>query len=583
MTHIKYRLSFILKKQKVINILFFSLLFIGTTFVSMNYFVNPPLQTKNYFFAIIILSWTIFLIFYKKREINSANILTLSLSALIVLLILRSIKGHFTIRVIFFVCFLLLYLICKELSRKETRLLDIMIPLVCSLQAVYGLLQYTGVIQFASQFKIIGSFDNPAGFAACLSTGIFFSFRLIKDTSLKLKYLGSFSFSINLIGIILSASRTGLISVVLVLIIYLFIKYTKNLSLKRKMFISFVTMITIILFSVFLFTLKKDSAKGRLLIWSSTAKMISEKPIFGAGGNSFKRDYMLYQGNFFENNPDSKLGVLADNVIHPFNEYLLLTAEYGLIGFIALVFIILIVFRHNKNSLSVYYLSLLSILLFSLFSYPFRYPVVWVLLAYNLSQLSHQIPSVPLTKIIHQTAKLFIISISVISFYFVFKDINFEYKWNKLAKRSISGNNETELLMEYQNLYNKWNGNPLFLYNYGAELNYREKYNESTFVLKQCEKFYNDYDIQIIIADNYLNTQFLDEARKHYMVASNMIPNRFIPLYQLMNVYKKQEETKKMLIIAHKILKKGVKIPSSTVSSIKKEASKTIKNHEAFN
>ena len=568
-----------MKNKRVISILLFFLLFVGTTFVSINFFVNPPLQTKNYIFTVLILSWAIFIVIYKKKnKINNINILTISLSVFITFLILRSIIGHFTIRVIFLVSFFLFYLICRELSRKETRLLDIMIPLVCSLQAIYGLLQYSGVIQFASQFKIIGSFDNPAGFAACLSAGTFFSFRLIKDTSLKLKFLGYFSFFINL-----SASRAGIISIILVLIFYLFLKYVKNLSLNRKMLISFMTMSIIILFSVFLFTLKKDSAKGRLLIWKSTVEMISDKPILGVGADYFKKDYMLYQSNFLKNNPNSKLSSLADNVIHPFNEFLLLTAEYGLISLIALILIILIVSRHNKNNLSVYYLSLLSILLFSLFSYPFRYPVVWVLLAYNLSQLSHQIPVISLVKNIYQPAKLLIISISVISLYFSFKDIDFEYKWSELTKKSNSGNNETELLIEYHNLYNKWNGNPLFLYNYGAELNYRKKYNESVFVLKQCEKFYNDYDVQMIIADNYLNIGFLDKAEKRYMLASDMIPNRFIPLYQLMNIYKKEEETKKMLIIAHRILKKEIKIPSTTISSIKKEASKIIINHEAFN
>lgn len=49
----------------------------------------------------------------------------------------------------------------------------------CWLQAVYGILQYVGLFSSHATFRMTGSFDNPAGFAACLCAGLPFGVFLI--------------------------------------------------------------------------------------------------------------------------------------------------------------------------------------------------------------------------------------------------------------------------------------------------------------------------------------------------------------------------------------------------------------------
>lgn len=514
------------------------------------------------------------------------DMLTLVLVFFVLFLIIRSGNEQSAMRIIFLTCFVFFYLISRGLSRKDRQIMDIMITLVCFLLAIYGLLQYIGITHFPTQHRVSGNFDNPAGIAACLSAGIFFSFRLIKSSTLKIKFFGYTIFFVILLAVILSNSRAGVISIILVLITYVFFKYWRSINFKRKILLFFTSATFIIFLSIFLFSVKKESAIGRVLIWKSTMIAISDNPFFGGGAGSFKKNYMLSQAKYFQHNPASKFGVLADNVIHPFNEYLFLTTEYGIVGLTLLAFIIFIALLYNKKKLTIYHLSLSSILLFCFFSYPLRYSIVWVLLAYNLSQLSHHLPSVSLIKRTYlsvRTAKILIIALCVFLLYSVFVDARFEYKWNKLAKNCISEDKETELLTAYLNLYNNWNGNPLFLYNYGSELNYNKKYNESLFILQQCEKFYNDYDVQLIIADNYFNIDSFYLAEKHYILASQMIPSRFTPLYKLMSIYKQKDETPKMLNIAHEIVNKDVKIPSSTISFMKRQASKNLSTYEAYN
>ena len=60
----------------------------------------------------------------------------------------------------------------------------------CWLQAVYGILQYVGLFSSHATFRVTGSFDNPAGFAACLCAGLSFVVFLIIHRNKYIRYAG---------------------------------------------------------------------------------------------------------------------------------------------------------------------------------------------------------------------------------------------------------------------------------------------------------------------------------------------------------------------------------------------------------
>jgi hypothetical protein len=299
--------------------------------------------------------------------------------------------------------------------------------------------------------------------------------------------------------------------------------------------------------------------------------MIKDNPILGSGGDSFEAKYMLHQADYFEGYPNSKYAKLADNAVHPFNEYLLLAVEYGFIGILLLIYCIVIIIKSKINILSSYFLCLLSIAVFSCFSYPFKYPFVWLLLAFCLAQLSKMGKPIFSFSINKTVVKIGFVGIFIISMSILYKDIQFEYRWKQLARLSTLGKT-TSVINNYANLYSHWNGNPLFLYNYGAELNHIKEYSTCIEVLHECEKYFNDYDVQMLLADNYYNQDMLDESRSRYQLASNMCPNRFLPLYWLMKIADKKEESKNAIEIAENIINKEVKIPSATITKIKMDA-----------
>ena len=73
-----------------------------------------------------------------------------------------------------------------------------------------------------------------------------------------------------------------------------------------------------------------------------------------------------------------------------------------------------------------------------------------------------------------------------------------DYEWNQIAKRSLRG--ETlQVLPDYARLYKTMHSNDLFLYNYGAELNFIGEWEKSIVLLNECVTLYNDNDLQLHI------------------------------------------------------------------------------------
>lgn len=74
-----------------------------------------------------------------------------------------------------------------------------------------------------------------------------------------------------------------------------------------------------------------------MLIWKCSWEMIKENPFLGHGIGSFKANYMDYQATYFRTFSTSEYAMLADNINHPFNEYILLLVQFGLTGMITLI------------------------------------------------------------------------------------------------------------------------------------------------------------------------------------------------------------------------------------------------------
>lgn len=243
-------------------------------------------------------------------------------------------KWYFTVFVLLIgVLVLLSKGIFNKLSKIDTFIFGCFISVICSIQALYGILQWLKLISSVGRYQVVGSFDNPAGFAACLCAGLPFIFLCLKEVrEKKQKTILYLLLLAVVLAIVVSGSRSGVLTIAIVLAIWLY-PYIP-FKLKSKILIS-VCLILVLLGGGYF--LKKDSADGRLLIWRCSLEMVKDLPFCGYGINGFKAHYMDYQANFFMEKPNSGYMKLADNVSSPFNEYLNIVIKFGYLGMIILI------------------------------------------------------------------------------------------------------------------------------------------------------------------------------------------------------------------------------------------------------
>lgn len=97
-------------------------------------------------------------------------------------------------------------------------------------------------------------------------------------------------------------------------------------------------------------------------------------------------------------------------------------------------------------------------------------------------------------------------------------------------------------------------------------------YAKSDSVLHLAEHHLNNYDTELLAADNALSLNRFADARKHFIYAHNMLPVRFMPLYGLMQCALQQGDTLSAEHMARAICGKAVKVSSSEVTAIQQEA-----------
>ena len=468
-----------------------------------------------------------------------------------------------------------LYISIRILLRKpvvmDLPLVGISIVGICCLQALYGLLQYFNVFSSNSVYPITGSFDNPAGFAITLSAGFpFIGFLIQKSNHKYIQYLGWTIGIILLVAVFLSGSRAGIVSIVAICTIFFYSRFI------CKGIWNYLLSGGLILLLVCSYWMKKDSADGRMLIWQCGINMVKESPWIGHGIGSFEAHYMDYQAEYFKvHGQQSRFAMLADNVKQPFNEYLGVLLNFGIIGLLILAAIIFFLFYcykqnvTNEKRIALY--VLISIGIFSLFSYPFTYPYTWIIVFLSVFIITREyIKDFLAVEWRRNVIGVLVLGCSLIGAYKLVERIQAELEWGKISKLALCGS-YNKALPSYEKLKTSFVDNPYFLYNYAAVLSENKQYEESMEVALQCRQYWADYDLELLIGELYQSLKKKEQAEMYYNKAALMCPSRFLPFYKLFYLYKENEEKELMYNMAELIVNKPMKIRTSSILMMKRE------------
>lgn len=459
-------------------------------------------------------------------------------------------------------------------------LIGISVAVICFVLAVYGLLQYLNLLSIHIKYGITGSYDNPAGFASSLCAGLpFIGFLLLHVKYKYIRFIGWGIFVAIVAAVILSQSRAGIFSITVVVVIRLF------RQLREKQVLKYLLLGGLFLAFLYCYWMKKDSADGRLLIWRCGVDMVEDAPWTGHGIGSFETRYMDYQAAYFRQHKHDHFSMLAGNVKQPFNEFLKVLLNFGIIGLVALFTLIgILVYCYQKNpdaEKKIAFYSLILIGVFSLFSYPFTYPFVWIITIVDIFIIMREYLNryLRVTGWVRKILCVFVLISIFAGSYKLLMRIEAEIKWNALAMSEIRDLDDKDLL-SYAKLKGRLGDNPYFLYNYAVVLLEKERYEESLQISLRCRRYWADYDLELLIGENYQQVKQAVLAEKYYNSALMMCPSKFTPHYKLFYLYKEYGEEQKACDIAKAIIGKPMKIATPNIRMIKKEMEREVKRRE---
>lgn len=438
---------------------------------------------------------------------------------------------------------------------------------------VHSILQLTGIVSIQSEngFLVLAGFDNPAGVAASLTVSLPFTLALVdkvKDRVIKNVVLFGICVVVMII-LTIARSRVGVLASGTVLLLY-FLHTLKDI--KTRKIIAVLLSLLVLSAIVFMSFSKRGSNSGRMLILSVCWDMFKDAPFFGHGLHGFRSQYMLYQANFLDQCTNNVLPILADNTTHPLNEYALLTVNFGLIGIATLLFgIILTIMHYFKNPSNESFVGMMVIAgigVFSMFSYPFRYPLTLLGLLCALELVFMDVFMRP-DKQVAFLLRAASIVMSAVGLVLLILWADLQIKWGQLYALENAGKNKKEILEEYSNLYSGLNKDPYFLYNYAYVLFENCDYRSADLIARESFGLMSNYDTALLLADNAKEYGNVDMAEEYYWLASKMCPVRFMPLYCLFCLYKDLDRIEDMREIGKVILSKPVKISSNEIRTIR--------------
>ena len=444
--------------------------------------------------------------------------------------------------------------------------------LIGLIEMMVALMQFMRIIPSNNPFfRFTGTFDNPAVLGMMSAFCFSISLCLIKESAARQKKLWCVFAFFAADCVLSSSSRASILACICSAAAFLsFEDHVRSWLQKSRNRWTIASFLLLLLVAFYLW--KRESADGRILMWKVSLDMIADKPLFGWGRDGFGASYMPYQAAYFLRHPDSKFLYLADNAFHPFNEYLLFTIKYGIIGLAALMACLIFMVKNilamgGFNKILCLHLCIVLGVL-SMFSYPFAIHFVWVISAYVIFYVLCDMG----LRHVHR-AVLIVIPMVCLAFIFVEnRNIIKEWQWVKVQDR-LRYADASETLAEYDKLYGSLKDNPSFLYNYAAALHYHGRYEESLKVFRECMVKCNDYNVQMLMADDYKQLGMKHEALDAFEYANRMIPCRFLPLYYEMKTCMEQGDSIRGLAIAERIVSKPVKISDApSVMKIVREA-----------
>lgn len=321
----------------------------------------------------------------------------------------------------------------------------------------------------------------------------------------------------------------------------------------------------IVLVGIAFYFFKQGSADGRIIIWKAALSSWIDMPWLGVGIGGFDNAFAEGLAKLSAYDMDFSSAGVAD---YAFNILLKIFTEQGVVGvFLAICFTAVTMMNLSRNNDSLFW-GMVSLLVFAMFSYPFDllpYKVIAVLIIAWSESIED--------KRVYEIGN---IKVFLLSCFFSLTS----WQAGKIASESYQADWDSYMPIEF-NSYSikmgyKWlsleNDNSRFLFSFGKKLREDGRYNDSNAIFCQGTKCSADPLFYIHMGNNYKEMKHYDLAEKSYYKAFAVMPNRLLPFYQLMLLYKDSGDMKKAKAMARQVIEMKPKIESRLTKEMKDKA-----------
>lgn len=485
-----------------------------------------------------------------------------------------------------FIVSLALFVCRREVAE---RLVVFALSLWLACESVFGIMQLLGLaISRNTMCPMAGSFANSGpygGFLAVCIAVVFAAAWKWRDSGNLydriLFWLSSVSGCLGIVVLPASMSRTGFVALLVSAVAFALIDTESKSYLKSHKWLILSVIAVAFVVGAGAFCIKKDSALGRFHIWEMELRAIADKPLTGHGFGKALGAYGDAQAEYFETEEHGQERIrISGCPEYAFNEYLRMGMEFGILGLLlsvaVIVFGVLALFR-TGSSLAY---GLIAWGIFAMASYPLDVWQLRLLLAVFLGA------AIGASVKVGKRGRLILVPALVclsVGSMLVWLPENkrrkeAESKWldeRRFANFEIFDGMADRLAELYPQLRMKFR----YLYDYGYALHKEGRYAESNVILREGSLISSDPMFYNIIGKNFEALGDYEQAERSYIHSHNMVPSRLYPYILLMEMEEKRGDTKQALSYARKALSLPVNERNMSMRDLHNRAKKFYDEH----
>lgn len=486
------------------------------------------------------------------------------------------------------VLFSLALFVCRR--EVAERIVVSALSLWLAYESVLGIMQLLGIaVSHNSMCPMTGGFANSGpygGFlAVCIAVVFAAAWRWRDSVNLYdriLFWLSSVSGCLGIVVLPASMSRAGLIALAVSGVVFALTKTEIKSYLRSHKWLPLSVVAVSLAIGAGAFYLKKDSALGRFHIWEMELRAIADKPLTGHGYGNALGSYGDAQAEYFEGEERGQERVrIAGCPEYAFNEYLRLGMEFGILGLLLSVAVIVLgtmMLCHSDSSLT---FGLVAWGTFAMASYPLAVWQLRLLLAVFLGA------AIGVSVKVGKKGRLILVPALVclsVGSMLVWLPENkhrkeAESKWleeRRFTNFGIFDGMADRLAILYPQLRRNFR----YLYDYGYALHKECRYEESNVILREGALISSDPMFYNIIGKNHEALGDYELAERNYIHAHNMVPSRLYPYILLMEMKERQGNTEQALAYARKALSLPVNERNMSMRDLHERARKYYDEHK---